>query len=62
MTNGKPVYLPMDTNVSLSQEAELLSALDKVRCLVGKLIYLTIIRLDITYSVQVLSQFITVLL
>ena len=58
MSNAKPVYLPMDPNVSLSHEdGELLSAPNKYRRLVDKLIYLTITRPDITYTVQVLSQF-----
>jgi len=58
MSNTKPVYLPMDPNMSLSHEdGELMSAPDKYRRLVGKLIYLTITRPDITYTVHVLSQF-----
>ena len=48
MINAKSLYLPMDPNVSLSQEGELLSAPDEYRHLVGKLIYLTIARPDIT--------------
>jgi len=54
MTNAKPVYLPIDPQASLSQEGLLLSTPDKYRRLVGKLIYLTITRPDITYTVQVM--------
>ena len=57
MLNSKPVYLPMDPNTSMTQEGVLLSEPDKYRKLIGKLIYLTITRPDITYTVQVLSQY-----
>ena len=57
MTAVRPVYLPMDPNSSLMEEGIPLSQPDKYRRLVGKLIYLTITRPDITYTVQVLSQY-----
>jgi len=53
----KPVYLPMDPNAKLVLEGPLLSNPTSYRRLIGKLIYLIVARLDITYSVQLLSQF-----
>ncbi|GJT12897.1 ribonuclease H-like domain-containing protein [Tanacetum coccineum] len=57
----KPTATPLDQNFSLSIEpTELDSILDnipKYQKLIGKLIYLTHTRLDISYSVHCLSQF-----
>jgi len=44
MTTAKPVYLPMDPNVHITQEGSLLPEPDKYKRLIGKLIYLTITR------------------
>ena len=57
MLAAKPVYLPMDSNAKLVSEGPLLSEPKSYRRLIGELIDLTVTRLDITYSVQVLSQF-----
>ena len=49
--------LPMEANLKLHTEGPLLDNPNQYRRLVGKLIYLTITRPDICYTVQVLSQF-----
>ncbi|XP_022887310.1 uncharacterized protein LOC111403142 [Olea europaea var. sylvestris] len=57
---SKPAKLPMDRNIKLSKESRcILSDPSIYRRLVGRLLYLTITRPDISYSVQVLSQFIS---
>ena len=54
----KPLRLPIDTHTKLTAEQGLpLQDGDQFRRLVGKLLYLTIIRPDINYVVQLLSQF-----
>ncbi|XP_022895331.1 uncharacterized protein LOC111409520 [Olea europaea var. sylvestris] len=54
----KPVAFPMDSNLKLKlEDADQLSDPSSYRRLIGKLIYLTITRLDLAYSVQVLNQF-----
>ena len=56
--NSKFVDTPMDPNVKLlPNQGEPLSDPEKYRRLVGKLNYLTIIRLDISFVVNVVSQF-----
>ncbi|XP_077223377.1 uncharacterized protein LOC143856981 [Tasmannia lanceolata] len=56
----KPVAAPMDPNVKLvPEEGELLKDPGRYRRLVGKLIYLTVTRPDISYAVGVISQYMT---
>ncbi|CAM8908447.1 unnamed protein product [Rhodiola kirilowii] len=58
MMDYKPSVIPMDTKHKLSlSEAELLPDPTVYRRLVGKLIYLTVTRPDLAYSVHILSQF-----
>ncbi|XP_078160139.1 uncharacterized protein LOC144555617 [Carex rostrata] len=55
---AKPVGTPMETNVKLGTESgELLLDIGQYQRLVGKLIYLTVTRPDITFAVSVISQF-----
>ena len=52
-----PIDIPMDPNKKLvKDEGELFEDPSRYRRLVGKLTYLTIIRLDISYAVSVVSQ------
>ena len=54
----KLVKVPMKHNLKLSKyEGLLLDDLGKYRRFVGRLLYLTITRLDISYAVHKLSQF-----
>ena len=55
MLNSKPVYLPMDPNGSFTQEGSTLLEPAPHRRLVGKLIYFTMTRPDITYTAHLLS-------
>lgn len=55
---AKPTTFPVEYNSTLTQgEGKLLSDPSQYRRLVGRLIYLTITRPDIVYSVHILSQF-----
>jgi hypothetical protein len=55
---AKPVLFPMDSNLKLSQgDGELLDDPSSYCRLVGRLVYLTITRPDLSFSVQLLSQF-----
>ena len=59
MLNAKPLQLPMGSHLKLSAYAgKRLSDPEVYRRLIGKLIYLTITRPDISFAVQVLSHFI----
>ena len=54
----KPANTPMKANVDLCfDDSHTLDDSGKYRRLIGKLIYLTVIRLDITFVVGVLSKF-----
>ena len=58
MLDCKPIDTPMDPNVKLvSNQGELIRYPRRYRRLVGKLNYLTITRLDISFLVSVVSQF-----
>ena len=55
---SKPVSFPMESNLKLSRIAgDLLKDPTSYRRLVGRLLYLTITRHNISYSVQIPSQF-----
>lgn len=55
---AKPSRFPVEHNLSLTRSnGELLDEPSSYRRLVGRLIYLTITRSDLAYSVHVLSQF-----
>ncbi|XP_021833343.1 uncharacterized protein LOC110773141 [Prunus avium] len=58
LLGARPDKFPMEQNLKLTPtDGALLNDATKYRRLVGKLIYLTVTRLDIVYSVQTLSQF-----
>ncbi|KAI9161691.1 hypothetical protein LWI28_019793 [Acer negundo] len=52
-----PSDTPMERGLKLSDKSDLLKDPGKYRRLVGRLIYLTVSRPDITYAVHVLSRF-----
>ncbi|XP_020258624.1 uncharacterized protein LOC109835036 [Asparagus officinalis] len=54
----KPANTPMEVNVDLwRDDTSLLDDVGRYRRLIGKLIYLTVTRPDITFAVSVLSRF-----
>ena len=58
LLGSKPVKTPMDPNVKLYEDHGKLLSKPKRYCrLVGKLNYLTITRSDISFAVNVLSQY-----
>lgn len=57
MMNAKPLQLPMDSHLKLTPDkGDLLLSPTPYQRLLGKLIYLTITRPDIAFTVQLLSQ------
>jgi len=55
---SKPTQFPMEQNLKLSRDdGVLISDPTVFRRLIGRLLYLTITRPDLAYSVQTLSQF-----
>ena len=57
MLDCKPLDTPMDLNVKLvPKQGEPLQDLGRYKRLVGRLNYLTITRLDISFPVSVVSQ------
>ena len=58
MLGCKPIKTPMEVNLKLSKdEDKLLANASMYKRLIGRLLFLTISRLDITYSVHRLRQF-----
>ena len=57
LLGSAPIDTPMERGLKLSDESDLLKNSSQYRRLVGRLIYLTISRPDITYVVHVLSRF-----
>lgn len=56
--NSKPLKLPMDSHLKLTtNKGDPLPDATRYQRLVGKLIYLTITRPDVNFTVQLLSQF-----
>jgi hypothetical protein len=58
MTSCKPISIPLEQNVKLSaDEGKLVEDTTMYRRIVGSLIYMTIIRPDLSYAVGMVSQF-----
>jgi len=58
MTGCKPISIPLEQNVKLSaDEGDLVEDTTMYRHIVGSLIYMTITKLDLSYAVGVVSQF-----
>src|SRR3954468_13250019 len=60
LTDERTVETPMELNLSLrASDGDPLSDPTRYRHLVGSLVYLAVTRPDISYSVQILSQFVS---
>jgi len=58
LVHSRPVKLHVDTKVKLTANSStIMPQPNKYRRLVGKLLYLTLTRPDVSYPVQLLSQF-----
>lgn len=58
LVHCRPLKIPMDSHIKLTSDSgALLPSPEPYQKLIGKLIYLTITRPDIAYTVHVLSQF-----
>ncbi len=58
MTGCKPISIPLEQNVKLSvDEGNLVEDTTMYKRIVGYLIYMTIIRPDLSYAIGVVSQF-----
>lgn len=57
MVDCKPARTPLDSKLQLDVQSEPLMNLHYYQRLVGKLIYLTLTRPDISYAVSIVSQF-----
>ncbi|XP_050160426.1 uncharacterized mitochondrial protein AtMg00810-like [Malus sylvestris] len=57
MTDCKPARTPLDSNLKLKTQGDPIPNLSYYQRMVGKLIYLTITRPDISYVVSLVSQF-----
>jgi Reverse transcriptase (RNA-dependent DNA polymerase) len=55
--SAKPATTPMDYNNKVVKDEKVLNDINRFQRLVGKLIYLTITRPDISYAVSFVSQF-----
>ncbi len=57
MSGCKPISIPLEQNVKLSvDEGNIVDAITMYIRVVGSLIYMTIIKLDLSYAVGVMSQ------
>jgi hypothetical protein len=58
MMSCKPILIPLEQNVKLSaDEGDFVEDTTMYRRIMGSLIYMTITRLDLSYAVGVVSQF-----
>jgi hypothetical protein len=58
MMGCKPISIPLEQNMKLSaDEGDLVEDTTMYRCIVRSLIYMTITRLDLSYVIGVVNQF-----
>jgi hypothetical protein len=57
LLGAAPINTPMERGLKLSNKGTLLKEPNRYRRLIGRLIYLTVSRPDITYAIHVLSRF-----